>query len=124
MTDTNDFDCSEEWLQAELDETFDEDFELEISEPALSLELRRIYKEKHTKAKEDTLARTNIPEAPWFIVEANDKKRARLNCIHHLLEQIPYGDVPDDNISLPDRVFNANYERRVLPTELYVPKRY
>ncbi|MET0049814.1 MAG: polyphosphate kinase 2, partial [Candidatus Thiodiazotropha sp.] len=47
MTDTNDFDYSEEWLQAELDEAFDEDFELEISEPALSLELRRIYKEKH-----------------------------------------------------------------------------
>ncbi|MET0064750.1 MAG: polyphosphate kinase 2 [Candidatus Thiodiazotropha sp.] len=306
MTDTNDFDYSEEWLQAELDEAFDEDFELEISEPALSLELRRIYKEKHpatldrkiyfkalltlqaeliklqdwaqetgekivvvfegrdaagkggvikritqrlnprvcrvvalskpseqertqwyfqryvthlpsageivlfdrswynrsgvervmgfatpeqveqffndvpeferslvrsgirlikywfsitdeeqqlrflmrihdplkqwklspmdlqsrirwedyTKAKEDTLARTNIPEAPWFIVEANDKKRARLNCIHHLLQQVPYKDVPNDNISLPERVFNENYERRVLPTELYVPKRY
>jgi polyphosphate kinase len=306
MTDTNDFEYSEEWLEAELNEAFDEDFELEISEPALSLELRRIYKEKHpsaldrkvyfkallslqaeliklqdwaqetgekivvifegrdaagkggvikritqrlnprvcrvvalskpteqertqwyfqryvvhlpsageivlfdrswynrsgvervmgfaspqeveqffndvpeferslvrsgirlikywfsisdeeqqlrflmrihdplkqwklspmdlqsrirwedyTKAKEDTLARTNIPEAPWFIVAANDKKRARLNCIHHLLEQIPYKDIPNDNVSLPDRVFNPNYERRVLPKKLYVPKKY
>ncbi|MEJ2404825.1 MAG: polyphosphate kinase 2 [Candidatus Thiodiazotropha sp.] len=306
MTDTNDFEYSEEWLEAELNEAFDEDFELEISEPALSLELRRIYKEKHptsldrkvyfkallslqaeliklqdwaqetgekivvifegrdaagkggvikritqrlnprvcrvvalskpteqertqwyfqryvvhlpsageivlfdrswynrsgvervmgfaspqeveqffndvpeferslvrsgirlikywfsitdeeqqlrflmrihdplkqwklspmdlqsrirwedyTKAKEDTLARTNIPEAPWFIVAANDKKRARLNCIHHLLEQIPYKDIPNDNVSLPDRVFNPNYERRVLPKRLYVPKKY
>ncbi|MEJ2425243.1 MAG: polyphosphate kinase 2 [Candidatus Thiodiazotropha sp.] len=306
MTDTNDFEYSEEWLEAELNEAFDEDFELEISEPALSLELRRIYKEKHpsaldrkvyfkallslqaeliklqdwaqetgekivvifegrdaagkggvikritqrlnprvcrvvalskpteqertqwyfqryvvhlpsageivlfdrswynrsgvervmgfaspqeveqffndvpeferslvrsgirlikywfsitdeeqqlrflmrihdplkqwklspmdlqsrirwedyTKAKEDTLARTNIPEAPWFIVAANDKKRARLNCIHHLLEQIPYKDIPNENVSLPDRVFNPNYERRVLPKKLYVPKKY
>ncbi len=306
MTDNNDFDYSEEWLEAELNEAFDEDFELEISEPALSLELRRIYKEKHpttldrkvyfkallslqaeliklqdwaqetgekivvifegrdaagkggvikritqrlnprvcrvvalskpteqertqwyfqryvthlpsageivlfdrswynrsgvervmgfaspqqveqffndvpeferslvrsgirlikywfsitdeeqqlrflmrirdplkqwklspmdlqsrirwedyTKAKEDTLARTNIPEAPWFIVPANDKKRARLNCIHHLLEQIPYKDIPNDNVSLPDRVFNPKYERRVLPKKLYVPEKY
>ncbi len=84
----------------------------------------RIRWEDYTKAKEDTLARTNIPEAPWFIVAANDKKRARLNCIHHLLEQIPYKDIPNDNVSLPDRVFNPNYERRVLPKKLYVPKKY
>jgi polyphosphate kinase 2 len=84
----------------------------------------RIRWEDYTKAKEDTLARTNIPEAPWFIVAANDKKRARLNCIHHLLEQIPYKDIPNENVSLPDRVFNPNYERRVLPKKLYVPKIY
>ncbi|MES9990328.1 MAG: polyphosphate kinase 2 [Candidatus Thiodiazotropha sp.] len=84
----------------------------------------RVRWEDYTKAKEETLARTNIPEAPWFIVEGNDKKRARLNCIHHLLEQIPYMDSDDDSISLPDRVFNPNYERQVLPSELYVPKLY
>jgi polyphosphate kinase 2 len=84
----------------------------------------RIRWEDYTKAKEETLARTNIPEAPWFIVEGNDKKRARLNCIHHLLEQIPYEDIPNDQIALPDRVFNPNYERQVLPPELHVPKRY
>ena len=80
--------------------------------------------ENCTKAKQETLARTNIPEAPWFIVEGNDKKRARLNCIHHLLDQIPYKDIPNDAITLPDRVFNPNYERQVLPSSLYVPKRY
>jgi polyphosphate kinase len=84
----------------------------------------RVRWEAYTKAKEAMLARTNIPEAPWFIVEGNDKKRARLNCIAHLLEQIPYGEVPHEEISLPERVFNPNYERKVLPQELYVPARY
>ena len=84
----------------------------------------RVRWEAYTKAKEDTFAHTNIREAPWFIVEATDKKRARLNCIQHLLDQIPYAEVDHDRISLPDRVFNPEYERKVLPHELYVPKRY
>ena len=84
----------------------------------------RVRWEDYTKAKEDMLARTNIPEAPWYIVEANDKKRARLNCIAHLLDHIPYEDVPRDPIALPDRVFNPDYERSAMPPELYVPKRY
>ena len=84
----------------------------------------RVRWEDYTKAKEETFARTNIPEAPWYIVEGNDKKRARLNCIDHLLSQIPYGPVPHYDISLPERVFNPNYERAVLPPELYVPQKY
>ena len=84
----------------------------------------RVRWESYTKAKEETFARTNIPEAPWFIVEGNDKKRARLNCIRHLLETIPYEDVPFATISLPERVFNSDYERQVLPQELYVPQHY
>jgi hypothetical protein len=70
------------------------------------------------------LERTNIPEAPWWIVEGNDKKRARLNCIHNLLDQIPYEDVPHEAVHLPDRVFNPDYERKVLPEELYVKEIY
>ena len=81
----------------------------------------RVRWEAYTKAKEETFARTNIPEAPWYIVEGNDKKRARLNCIDHLLQQIPYEDVPHEEITLPERVFNPDYERKVLPPELYVP---
>lgn len=84
----------------------------------------RVRWEGYTKAKEETFARTNIPEAPWYIVEGNDKKRARLNCIDHLLTQIPYEDVPHEEIALPERVFNPEYEREVLPPELYVPKNY
>ena len=84
----------------------------------------RVRWEEYTKAKEETFKRTNIPEAPWYIVEGNDKKRARLNCIHHLLDQIPYGEVASEHITLPDRIFNPNYERETLPEELFVPKRY
>jgi polyphosphate kinase 2 len=84
----------------------------------------RVRWEAYTKAKEEMLARTNIPEAPWYIVEGNDKKRARLNCIDHLLGLIPYTEVPHDEITLPDRVFNPEYERAVLPPELYVPRKY
>src|SRR5687767_13264208 len=66
---------------------------------------------RYTKAKEGTFARTNVPEAPWYIVEGNDKRRARLNCIDHLLNQIPYESVPHEEITLPDRVFNPDCER-------------
>lgn len=84
----------------------------------------RVRWEQYTKAKEDTFARTNIPEAPWYIVPGNDKKRARLNCIDHLLSMIPYEPVEHEDISLPDRVHNKEYERAVLPPELYVPSKY
>ncbi|MEO1089260.1 MAG: polyphosphate kinase 2 [Pseudomonadota bacterium] len=84
----------------------------------------RVRWEQYTKAKEEMLDRTNIPEAPWYIVPGNDKKRARLNCISHLLEQVPYEEIPHDPIHLPERVFNPDYERRVLPENLYVPQRY
>ena len=84
----------------------------------------RVRWERYTKAKEEMLARTNIPEAPWYIVEGNDKKRARLNCIAHLLALVPYEEVPHEEITLPDRVFNPEYERKVLPPELYVPQKY
>ena len=84
----------------------------------------RIRWEAYTKAKEEMLERTNIPEAPWYIVPGNDKKRARLNCMAHLLTQIPYTEVPHPEVELPDRVFNPDYEREVLPHDLYVPRRY
>ncbi|AHJ63516.1 Polyphosphate kinase [Granulibacter bethesdensis] len=84
----------------------------------------RVRWEHYTKAKEEMFERTNIPEAPWYIVEGNDKKRARLNCISHLLSLIPYGDVPHEPVALPERVFDPHYERRTLPAELYVPENY
>lgn len=84
----------------------------------------RVKWEQYTKAKEDMFERTNIPEAPWHIVEGNDKKRARLNCISHLLSLIPYEAVPHQPIELPERVFDPSYERRTLPAELYVPENY
>ena len=84
----------------------------------------RVRWEDYTRAKEDMFTRTNIPEAPWFIVEGNDKKRARLNCIDHFLKQVPYTTVPHDEITLPHRKFDPHYERKTLPHELYVPQKY
>ena len=84
----------------------------------------RVKWEAYTKAKEEMLERTNIPEAPWYIVQGNDKKRARLNCIDHLLGLVPYEPVEHEDVTLPDRVYNSDYERRVLPDDLYVPQKY
>jgi polyphosphate kinase 2 (PPK2 family) len=74
----------------------------------MDLESRRRW-EAYTKAKEEMLERTHIPEAPWWIIEADDKKRARLNCSEHLLSSIPYGDVHHDPVVLPERDVPAVY---------------
>jgi polyphosphate kinase len=68
----------------------------------MDLESRRRW-ELYTKAKEEMLDRTHIPEAPWWVVEAVNKKRARLNCINHLLSQIPYREVEHPAVVLPPR---------------------
>ncbi len=89
----------------------------------MDLESRRRW-EQYTKAKETMLEKTHIAEAPWWIVEAVDKKRARLNCIAHLLTQIPYAEIPHENPILPARVHNANYIRGPIAKEMYVPDLY
>jgi polyphosphate kinase 2 len=89
----------------------------------MDLESRRRW-EQYTKAKETMLERTHIPEAPWWVVEAVDKKKARLNCIHHLLSQIPYQEVQHETVALPDRVHNPNYHRAPVPKEMFVPEIY
>ena len=89
----------------------------------MDLESRRRW-EDYTKAKEAMLERTHIPEAPWWIVEAVDKKRARLNCIHHLLAQIPYAEAPHETVKIPARVHNPNYLRGPVPKDMYVPAVY
>ena len=89
----------------------------------MDLESRRRW-EHYTKAKEEMLERTHIPEAPWWVVEGVDKKRARLNCIHHLLQQIPYRDVPHQPIDLPHREHQPDYVRKPVPADMYVPARF
>jgi polyphosphate kinase 2 len=89
----------------------------------MDLESRRRW-EAYTKAKETMLERTHIPEAPWWIVEAVDKKKARLNMIHHLLTQIPYQEVEHAPILLPERVHNPDYLRHPVPPEMFVPATY
>jgi len=82
----------------------------------------RVHWEDYTKAKEEMFDRTHTHEAPWWVVHADDKKRARLNCIAHLLSRIPYGDVPKADIELPERVHHADYKRLPVSPELYVPE--
>ena len=89
----------------------------------MDLESRRRW-EAYTNAKEVMLERTHIPEAPWWIVDGVDKKRARLNCIHHLLAQVPYQEVEHELVSLPARVHNPDYIRNPVPAEMYVPEVY
>ncbi len=84
----------------------------------------RVRWEQYTKAKEEMFERTNIEEANWYIVEGDDKKKARLNCIRHLLSLVPYTDVAHEEVVLPERVFDPNYERKTLPENLYVPDGY
>ena len=86
--------------------------------------MARMYWEKYTKAKEVMFKRTNTKDAPWYIVEGNDKKRERLNCITHILSKIPYSEVEHEKVELPERVFDPDYERQTLPDELYVPKKF
>jgi polyphosphate kinase 2 len=89
----------------------------------MDLESRKRW-EAYTKAKETMLERSHIPEAPWWVVEGNDKKRARLNCISHLLGQIPYQEIAHPEVILPARVHNPDYIRNPVPTSMYVPNRY
>jgi polyphosphate kinase len=89
----------------------------------MDLESRRRW-ELYTKAKETMLERTHIPEAPWWVVEAVDKKRARLNCIAHLLTRIPYEEVTYVKPVLPKRVHNPEYHRNPVPQDMYVPDHY
>jgi polyphosphate kinase len=89
----------------------------------MDLESRRRW-EQYTQAKEVMLHRSHIPEAPWWVVHAVDKKRARLNCIHHLLSQVPYHEIEHSTIDLPARVFNEDYLRQPVPDNMMVPEIY
>jgi len=89
----------------------------------MDLESRRRW-EDYTRAKETMLERTHIPEAPWWVVQAVDKKKARLNCIHHLLGQFPYGEVEHPDVVLPARVRNPDYLRHPVPQEMIIPEIY
>ncbi len=115
------------WFSISDDEQYNR-FMMRIHDPLkqwklspMDLEARRLW-EAYTKAKETMLERTHIPEAPWWVVAANDKKKARLNCISHLLSQIPYQEIDHPEITLPKRVHNPDYLRGPVPPEMYVPE--
>jgi hypothetical protein len=89
----------------------------------MDLESRRRW-EDYTRAKEVMLERSHIPEARWWVVQAVDKKRARLNCMHHFLQQFPYKEVDKTTIVLPERERHDDYSRHPVPPDMLVPEIY
>lgn len=89
----------------------------------MDLESRRRW-EAYTQAKEAMLEKTNIEEAPWWVVPGDNKKKARLNCISHFLSQIPYHPIEQQPVKLPDRKHYPDYHRTPVPDSMTVPQIY
>jgi len=79
---------------------------------------------EYSKAKDEMFAHTDIKQAPWNVVNADNKKCARLNCIHHLLSMIPYEDLTPEPIHLPPRQAEAGYVRPPITDQTFVPEIY
>jgi polyphosphate kinase 2 len=113
------------------DEEQERRFQSRTTDPArrwklspMDLESRDRWLE-YSVAKDTMFAHTNIPQAPWFTVEANDKKRARLNCINHILSKIPYADMTPEPLELPPRKSAPlDYVRPPLNEQYFVPQKY
>ena len=86
----------------------------------MDLESRRLYRE-YSHAKDEMLNFSDIPEAPWWMIPADDKRRARLNCISHLLSAVAYEDVMPDPPSLPPRTPARHYDRPPIEEQNFVP---
>ncbi len=89
----------------------------------MDLESRQRW-EDYSRAKDEMFAYTDIKQAPWYVVEADVKKRARLNCIQHLLEQIPYDDLTPEPIELAPRAQRKGYVRPPITDQTFVPEKY
>jgi polyphosphate kinase 2 (PPK2 family) len=77
--------------------------------------------EEYSRAKDEMMVHTDITEAPWYVVESDDKRRARLNMIAHLLDSVPYHDVPPPVLELPERPDPTGYVRTPRDLQNYVP---
>ena len=89
----------------------------------MDLESRKRWVE-YSKAKDTMFDHTDIKQAPWYVVPSDDKKRARLNCISHILSQIPYEDITPGHIELPPREENKGYIRPPMNEQTFVPDNY
>jgi len=112
------------------DEEQERRFQARIEDPTkrwklspMDLESRTRWVE-YSRAKDEMFAHTDIKQAPWYVVEADDKKRARLNCISHLLSLIPYKDLTPDSIKLPPRQGSGGYVRPPISDQTFVPEKY
>ena len=79
---------------------------------------------EYSKAKDDMFAHTDIKQAPWYVVNSDDKRRARLNCISHFLSLVPYQDLTPAEIKLPPRQEDTGYIRPPLTDQTFVPEKY
>jgi polyphosphate kinase len=79
---------------------------------------------EYSRAKDVMMKYTDIKQAPWYVVNADDKRKARLNCIAHLLSQIPYEDLTPDRIELPPRQSDEGYVRPPFEDQTFVPELY
>jgi polyphosphate kinase 2 len=79
---------------------------------------------EYSMAKDEMFAHTDIKQSPWYVVNGNDKKRARLNVIHHLLSLIPYEDLTPEPIVLPPRQRDGGYIRPPITDQTFVPEVY
>jgi polyphosphate kinase len=89
----------------------------------MDLKSRELYVE-YSKAKDEMFAYTDTKISPWYMVDADNKKRARLNCVHHLLSMIPYEDLTPDALELPPRKDSKGYVRPPIEEMTYVPEIY
>jgi polyphosphate kinase 2 len=89
----------------------------------MDLESRSRWRE-YSKAKDEMFAHTDIKQAPWYVVDADDKRRARLNCISHLLSMIPHKDLTPPPIELPPRQDKKGYVRPPMADQTFVPAKY
>jgi polyphosphate kinase 2 (PPK2 family) len=112
------------------DEEQESRFQARINDPTkhwkispMDIESRKHYVD-YSIAKDKMFAHTDTKQSPWYVVEADDKKRARLNCISHLLSLIPYKEIPYQKLDIPQRQDNSNYVRPPKDTQTYVPAVY
>jgi len=82
---------------------------------------RRWY--DYSRARDDMFAKTDTPDCPWYVVDTNDQRRGRLNCISHFLSLVPYEDIKRETIVLPDRQPRGGYEEPDYPFR-YIPDEY
>jgi len=78
----------------------------------------------YSRAKDEMFAHTDIKQAPWYVVHGDDKRRARLNVIAHLLSLIPYQEVPQPHLALPERQNKIKYMRPPMDDQTFVPEKF
>ena len=89
----------------------------------MDLESRNHWVE-YSKAKDAMFSYTDTKQSPWYVVNADDKKRARLNCIHHFLSLIPYEELPSQSLVLPPRQVDSVYVRPPINEQTFIPQVY